>query len=445
MPRDPIIRDRDPEADYELIGVLGEGSYGVVWKARDRATDETVAIKIVPFDDGDDSELCKEIEILERSRDDFVVGYYRSYEKDQTVWMAMQLAEAGSVNDLIHICDVALEEGLIKVLVASALLGLQYLHEAKMIHRDIKAGNLLLTKTGHAVLADFGVSARLSTLVSKRNTVIGTPFWMAPEVIQESMYDSKADLWSLGITLIELADREPPFSNIHPMRAIFMIPSRPPPTFHDESRWSPDMVSFSKRCLVKNPDERASAKELLDHPFVRDEVAKLNAATPRGYSPVIKNLVDSCIDEIEQFRIDEANRQSDVGGNTIKSGHANAAAAALNAKDSVSATLVKPSSATLIATGTLVNDDTMRTAAATLVRDGTLQTSQMAGTAEPDFMSYFKTAVSVQTGGLDKPEAEALVKSLSRLDQQFKSDFFELKKQYEKRKVALLAAAGAKP
>jgi len=398
--------------------------------AKDRATGELVAIKIVPFDDGDDSELCKEIEILERSRSDFVIGYYRSYEKDQTVWMVMQLAEAGSVNDLIHICDVALEEGLIKVLVASALLGLSYLHESKMIHRDIKAGNILLCRTGCAVLADFGVSARLSTLVSKRNTVIGTPFWMAPEVIQEAMYDSKADLWSLGITLIELADREPPFSNIHPMRAIFMIPSRPPPTFADESHWSADMVSFLKRCLVKNPDERASAKELLSHPFVADEVAKLLAAQPRGFSPVIKSLVDACIDEIEQYRLDEATRQSETAP-TIKSGGAGGAV-----------TLVKERPAA--GAGTLVNNDSQ---SATLLRDATLPApSTLKGAGdEPDFMSYFKTVVNVPASGLDKPEAEALVKGLSRLDQQFKTDFIELKKQYEKRKQALLAAAGAKP
>jgi len=400
-----------------------------------------VAIKIVPFDDGDDSELCKEIEILEKSKDDFVIGYHRSYEKDQTVWMVMQLAEAGSVNDLIHVCDVALEEGLIKVLIASALLGLHYLHESKMIHRDIKAGNILLCRSGNAVLADFGVSARLSTLVSKRNTVIGTPFWMAPEVIQESMYDSKADLWSLGITLIELADREPPFSNIHPMRAIFMIPSRPPPTFQDESRWSPEMVSFLKRCLVKNPDERAGAKELLSHPFVAEEVAKLNSATPRGFSPIIKNLVDACIDEIEQYRVDEANRQAE-SAHTIKSGGG----------VQHNATLVKDKT-TLIAanSGTLVNESSGAAGggSATLLRDSTFQAGSTlqkpGGTAEPDFMSYFKTVVNVPSSGLDKPEAEALVKGLSRLDNQFRSDFLELKKQYEKRKQALLAAAGAKP
>jgi serine/threonine protein kinase len=438
MSRDPIIRDRDPLDEYELCGALGEGSYGAVWKGKNRKTGEAVAIKIVPFDNGDDAELRKEIQILEKAHDDFVVGYFASYEKDQNVWIVMELAEAGSVNDVMHICDVALEEGLIKILVASALLGLDYLHSKKMIHRDIKAGNILLTRTGQAKLADFGVSAQLSTMNSRRNTVIGTPFWMAPEVIQETQYDYKADIWSLGITLIELADREPPFANIHPMRAIFMIPSRPPPTFHDESVWSKDMISFLQRCLVKNPEERASAKELLQHPFVKAEVEKLQHAKPRrGCSPHLKELVDSCIDEIIQYREEEATKLAadSATRTTLRKNFGDTALL----KDTLKMGQQSPQRAEK--SGTLVEEGgTKKTANNTLEYSGTLGIVDAVG-GQPDFMAYFQT---VKADQLDKTEAENLRRGLSRLDNQFKNDILALKKQYSNRKNALMSAAGIK-
>ena len=171
----------------------------------------------------------------------------------------MELCEGGSVSDLMTSCEATLEETTIQVVCAAVLLGLDYLHSQKHIHRDIKCGNVLLSAKGHVKLADFGVSATLSNTVSRRHTLIGTPFWMAPEVIKEDAYDYKADIWSLGITAIEMADGEPPYIHIHPMRAIFLIPQRPPPTVKKPENWTKPFLDFLSQCLKKDAKERSSA------------------------------------------------------------------------------------------------------------------------------------------------------------------------------------------
>ena len=196
-----------------------------------------------------------------------------------------------------------LSEQQIAVVMRQSLQGLHYLHSAKKIHRDIKSGNILLNHDGDCKLADFGVSAELATTMSKRKTVIGTPYWMAPEVLQSQEYNGKADIWSLAITAIELAVGEPPHSNVHPMRAIFMIPNSEPPSLPDKQRWSPAFHEFIAACCQKNPEKRPSAQELLQtHPFI------LQA----GSKAVIAQLVDECMPEIEEYRLQEA--QEPEGG-----------------------------------------------------------------------------------------------------------------------------------
>jgi len=155
------------------------------------------------------------------------------------------------------------------VVIRDVLKGLNHLHEKARIHRDIKAGNILLNDKCVAKLADFGVSGQ-SKDFTKHHTVIGTPFWMAPEVIQEE-YDKEADIWSLGITAIEMAEGKPPYYNIHPMRAIFMIPTRPPPKLSNPDQWSPEFISFVAACLQKKPQDRPNALKLLKHPFILKE------------------------------------------------------------------------------------------------------------------------------------------------------------------------------
>eukprot|EP01113_Clastostelium_recurvatum_P010860 TRINITY_DN1545_c0_g1_i2.p1 TRINITY_DN1545_c0_g1~~TRINITY_DN1545_c0_g1_i2.p1 ORF type:complete len:359 (+),score=78.29 TRINITY_DN1545_c0_g1_i2:74-1150(+) len=259
---------KDPEKEFQLLEKLGEGSYGSVWKAMHRSTSLIVAIKKVPIDN-DLEDIMKEIDFMKSCRSPYVVRYHGSYFKDNELWIVMEFCGAGSVCDLMKITNKTLTEDQIAVIGRDVLNGLAYLHSLRKIHRDIKAGNILLNNKCESKLADFGVSGQLSDTMAKRQTVIGTPFWMAPEVIQEVGYDSKADIWSFGITCIEMAESKPPYSNIHPMRAIFMIPSRPPPKMTDPDKWSKEFNDFVSKCLTKNPEARPTALELLQHPFIK--------------------------------------------------------------------------------------------------------------------------------------------------------------------------------
>jgi serine/threonine kinase 3 len=287
---------------FQMLAKLGEGSYGAVFKALDKRDGRFVAIKILEVENEDTAELTREINILRQCKSDFVVGYKGSYEKDSKVWIVMEYFDAGSLCDLMTICDKTLTEQQIAIVMKMALQGLDYLHKIKKIHRDIKAGNILLNLEGDCKLADFGVSAELVTTMAKRKTVIGTPYWMAPEVLQSQEYDGKADIWSLAITAIEMAVGEPPHSHIHPMRAIFLIPSSPPPTLSHPEMYSQEFKEFLASCLHKVPARRPTAADLLEHsPFIRNA----------GPKSVIAELVEECMAEIEQCRADEDNNNGE--------------------------------------------------------------------------------------------------------------------------------------
>jgi len=258
---------RQPEEVFDIISKLGEGSYGSVYKSLHKDSKQVLAIKQVPVDT-DLQEIIKEISIMQQCDSPYVVKYYGSYFKNTDLWIVMEYCGAGSVSDIMRLRKKTLSEEEIATILSDTLKGLEYLHLRKKIHRDIKAGNILLNSEGHAKLADFGVAGQLTDTMAKRNTVIGTPFWMAPEVIQEIGYDCVADIWSLGITALEMAEGKPPYGDIHPMRAIFMIPTKPPPTFRDSDQWSPQFIDFVSRCLVKTPEKRATASELLHIDFI---------------------------------------------------------------------------------------------------------------------------------------------------------------------------------
>ncbi|EGG21714.1 calpain-like cysteine protease [Cavenderia fasciculata] len=262
---------KDPATEFDLLESLGRGSFGAVYKARHKKTGHIVAIKLVPVNE-DFQEILKEINIMKQCRSKYVVQYYGNYFKEDTCWIIMEYCAMGSVSDMMNVTNQILNEEQIALVCYSVLKGLFYLHKNSKIHRDIKPGNILVNEHGECKLADFGVSGQLSERTRKRNTVIGTPFFLAPEVIQEVGYDSKADIWALGISAIEMAEFNPPYHDLHPMRVLFMIPTAEPPKLKENGKWSAEFSDFINVCLKKDQTQRPTAKDLLKHAFFEKKV-----------------------------------------------------------------------------------------------------------------------------------------------------------------------------
>ncbi|XP_062420811.1 mitogen-activated protein kinase kinase kinase kinase 4 isoform X4 [Pungitius pungitius] len=274
---------RDPAGIFELVEVVGNGTYGQVYKGRHVKTGQLAAIKVMDVTEDEEEEIKLEINMLKKySHHRNIATYYGAFIKksppghDDQLWLVMEFCGAGSITDLVkNTKGNTLKEDWIAYISREILRGLAHLHAHHVIHRDIKGQNVLLTENAEVKLVDFGVSAQLDRTVGRRNTFIGTPYWMAPEVIAcdenpDATYDYRSDLWSCGITAIEMAEGAPPLCDMHPMRALFLIPRNPPPRLKSK-KWSKKFFSFIEGCLVKNYTQRPPTEQLLKHPYIRDQ------------------------------------------------------------------------------------------------------------------------------------------------------------------------------
>lgn len=266
--REIVSRD-DPRAIYQMVKKIGQGASGSVFTAVDQRSGERVAVKQMELAKQAKKELIvNEVLIMKESQHPNIVRFIDAYLLgDDELWVVMELMEGGALTDIVEATE--LEEDQIATICNETLLGLAHLHERDIIHRDIKSDNLLINRSGHVKLTDFGFCAKLTADRAKRATMVGTPYWMAPEIVKQQPYDNKVDIWSLGIMTIEMIEGEPPYMDEEPLRAIYIIATKGKPDLKEPERCSPELLDFLDKMLQVDGDKRFSAQALLEHPFLK--------------------------------------------------------------------------------------------------------------------------------------------------------------------------------
>ncbi|CAL8255713.1 unnamed protein product [Lota lota] len=307
-----VHRDEDPEEIWEIIGELGDGAFGKVFKAQNKQNGTLAAAKVIDTKTEEELEdYMVEIDILASCDHYHIVKLLDAFYFEGKLWILIEFCAGGAVDAIMLELERPLTEPQIRVVCRQTLEALAYLHDNKVIHRDLKAGNILLSASGDVKLADFGVSAKNTKTLQRRDSFIGTPYWMAPEVVmcetsKDRPYDFKADIWSLGVTLIELAQIEPPNHEMNPMRVLLKIAKSEPPTLMQPSRWSPEFRDFLRKALDKNVDQRWGTAQLLQHPFVSSVVEN------RPLRELVAEAKAEVYEEIEEVKEEEDEEEAEV-------------------------------------------------------------------------------------------------------------------------------------
>jgi protein-serine/threonine kinase len=294
-PKEPVyIHNKNPRREFSNWTQIGQGASGSVFVAHKKGGEKVALKKVKPENKVESDALAMEIRMMCCTRHPNLLKCYETYKWESHMWIVMEFMDGGCLTDAIESYQVlrrTMREDEIAYVLREVLQGLKFMHGLKRLHRDIKSDNVLIAKDGRVKVADFGFCAELTEQRAKRTTCVGTPYWMAPELIRQKEYDYKVDVWSVGILAIECAEWEPPYMDETPYHALYLITHTRAPTLKTPQKWSPEFSDFLARCLVLNPSKRASAAELLEHPFLakacgREQVAQSFAAT-RGAAAVV--------------------------------------------------------------------------------------------------------------------------------------------------------------